>query len=296
MSLLLSWQPGNGVDELQVSVLIFRSWIGVNFVKYVLTLCRRTDEGSRRKCGQYWPLEEGGQEVYGHIAVVNQRVDRHSHYNHTTLELHNTEVRKNILLNVAAKKSGIAWKAPVTEWDWYPHHILCIPQNVQSTPLPVERFSTSRMHFLSYIFSIIKRITCKILFVFRHVNRDKWVISSTSAGPTMASPPQQWLWLTSWELWRDNREKWSRLWDLSGQATRWDRQWWSTVVQGLGEQVRCRDKNLLLGLRAVLYPPCNASQTAPNSKVDVKLTRLLSLQLGWTQVLFLSVFTTILMM
>ncbi|KAJ0029059.1 hypothetical protein NQD34_004056 [Periophthalmus magnuspinnatus] len=50
-----------------------------------------TEEGSRRKCGQYWPLEEGGQEVYGHIAVVNQRVDHHPHYNHTTLELHNTE-------------------------------------------------------------------------------------------------------------------------------------------------------------------------------------------------------------
>lgn len=53
----------------------------------------RTDEGGRRKCGQYWPLEEGGQEVYGHIAVVNQRVDNHAHYNQTTLELHNTEVR-----------------------------------------------------------------------------------------------------------------------------------------------------------------------------------------------------------
>lgn len=53
----------------------------------------RTEEGSRRKCGQYWPLDEGGQEVYGHIAVVNQRVDHHTHYNHTTLELHNTEVR-----------------------------------------------------------------------------------------------------------------------------------------------------------------------------------------------------------
>lgn len=52
----------------------------------------RTDEGGRHKCGQYWPPEEGGQEVYGHIAVVNQRVDRHSHYNQTTLELHNTEV------------------------------------------------------------------------------------------------------------------------------------------------------------------------------------------------------------
>lgn len=53
----------------------------------------RTDEGGRRKCGQYWPLEVGGQEVYGHIAVINQSVDKHSHYNKTTLELHNTEVR-----------------------------------------------------------------------------------------------------------------------------------------------------------------------------------------------------------
>lgn len=58
-----------------------------------MSLRCRTDEGSRRKCGQYWPLEEGGQEVYGHMAVVNQRVDHHTHYNHTTLELHNTEVR-----------------------------------------------------------------------------------------------------------------------------------------------------------------------------------------------------------
>uniref|UniRef100_A0A8C6UGA1 Tyrosine-protein phosphatase non-receptor type 9 n=1 Tax=Neogobius melanostomus TaxID=47308 RepID=A0A8C6UGA1_9GOBI len=57
----------------------------------VVVMTTRTEEGSRRKCGQYWPLEEGGQEVYGHIAVVNQRVDHHSHYNHTTLELHNTE-------------------------------------------------------------------------------------------------------------------------------------------------------------------------------------------------------------
>ncbi|XP_059402807.1 tyrosine-protein phosphatase non-receptor type 9-like [Carassius carassius] len=57
----------------------------------VIVMTTRTDEGGRRKCGQYWPKEEGGQEVYGHIAVVNHRVDKHAHYNQTTLELHNTE-------------------------------------------------------------------------------------------------------------------------------------------------------------------------------------------------------------
>uniref|UniRef100_A0AAZ3RX82 Tyrosine-protein phosphatase non-receptor type 9 n=1 Tax=Oncorhynchus tshawytscha TaxID=74940 RepID=A0AAZ3RX82_ONCTS len=60
----------------------------------VIVMTTRADEGGRKKCGQYWPLEEGGQEVYGHMAVVNQRVDNHSHYNQTTLELHNMEVQQ----------------------------------------------------------------------------------------------------------------------------------------------------------------------------------------------------------
>lgn len=57
----------------------------------VIVMTTRTDEGGRKKCGQYWPQEEGGQELYGYIAVVNHRVDNHAHYNQTTLELHNTE-------------------------------------------------------------------------------------------------------------------------------------------------------------------------------------------------------------
>uniref|UniRef100_A0A8C7DMQ2 protein-tyrosine-phosphatase n=1 Tax=Oncorhynchus kisutch TaxID=8019 RepID=A0A8C7DMQ2_ONCKI len=60
----------------------------------VIVMTTRTNEGGRKKCGQYWPLEEGGQEVYSHMAVVNQRVDNHSHYSQTTLELYNMEVQQ----------------------------------------------------------------------------------------------------------------------------------------------------------------------------------------------------------
>lgn len=68
-----------------------------------------------------------------------------------------------------------------------------------------------------------------------------WVTSSTSAGRTTACLRQRWLSSTSWELWRGNKGKWWRLWALSGPATHWDRRWWSTAVQGLGEQVRPGD-------------------------------------------------------
>lgn len=68
----------------------------------------RTDEGGRRKCGQYWPLEVGGQEVYGHIAVINQSVDKHSHYNKTTLELHNTEVRSSPFIKLFYSSDSIS--------------------------------------------------------------------------------------------------------------------------------------------------------------------------------------------
>lgn len=72
-----------------------------------MSVCFRTDEGSRRKCGQYWPLEEGGQEVYSHMAVVNQRVDHHTHYNHTTLELHNTEVQSQTTARMCVVRNRI---------------------------------------------------------------------------------------------------------------------------------------------------------------------------------------------
>lgn len=88
------------MNQKALGLFFFVMFFKVNSVmEHALTLCCRTDEGSRRKCGQYWPLEDGGQEVYGHIAVVNQRVDRHTHYNHTTLELHNTEVKTCLIFN-----------------------------------------------------------------------------------------------------------------------------------------------------------------------------------------------------
>lgn len=73
-----------------------------------VSICR-TNEGNRRKCGQYWPLEEGGQEVYGHMAVVNQRVDHHTHYNHTTLVLHNTEVQSQPIARVSVTAANWGW-------------------------------------------------------------------------------------------------------------------------------------------------------------------------------------------
>lgn len=86
------------------------------------------------------------------------------------------------------------------------------------------------------------------------MNRDKWAISSTSAGLIMAFPPQPWLSLTSWELWRNNRGKW--LWDFSGQATHWGPRWWSIAVQGLGEQVRsCDGYSCSCNLASVLTRP-----------------------------------------
>lgn len=84
----------------------------------------RTEEGGRKKCGQYWPLQEGGQEVYGHIAVVNQRVDNHSHYNQIILELHNTEVTHTHTHAGGGKKpcrtfiSFVPWISGVLKGEW----------------------------------------------------------------------------------------------------------------------------------------------------------------------------------
>ncbi|XP_027704241.1 tyrosine-protein phosphatase non-receptor type 9-like [Vombatus ursinus] len=54
----------------------------------------RFEEGGRRKCGQYWPLEKDSQIRFGFLTVTNQGVENMNHYKKTTLEIHNTEERQ----------------------------------------------------------------------------------------------------------------------------------------------------------------------------------------------------------
>ena len=50
------------------------------------------EEGGRRKCGQYWPLEKDSRIRFGFLTVTNLGVENMTHYKKTTLEIHNTEV------------------------------------------------------------------------------------------------------------------------------------------------------------------------------------------------------------
>lgn len=50
------------------------------------------EEGGRRKCGQYWPLEKDSRIRFGFLTVTNLGVENMNHYKKTTLEIHNTEV------------------------------------------------------------------------------------------------------------------------------------------------------------------------------------------------------------
>lgn len=53
---------------------------------------RRLEEGGRKKCGQYWPLEKDFQMRFGVLTVTNLGVENLSHYKKTILELHSAEV------------------------------------------------------------------------------------------------------------------------------------------------------------------------------------------------------------
>lgn len=61
-----------------------------------LAACRcpapRLEEGGRRKCGQYWPLEKDFQVCFGALTITNLGVENLNHYKKTILEIHSSEV------------------------------------------------------------------------------------------------------------------------------------------------------------------------------------------------------------
>lgn len=60
----------------------------------VIVMTTRVEEGGRKKCGQYWPLEPDSKGKYGLITVNNLGIESFKHYKRTTLELSNTESRE----------------------------------------------------------------------------------------------------------------------------------------------------------------------------------------------------------
>ncbi|XP_038640449.1 tyrosine-protein phosphatase non-receptor type 9 isoform X2 [Scyliorhinus canicula] len=57
----------------------------------VIVMTTRIDESGRKKCGQYWPLDQNIQGNYGLTSVKNLAVESFKHYNKTTLEILNVE-------------------------------------------------------------------------------------------------------------------------------------------------------------------------------------------------------------
>uniref|UniRef100_A0A8C4WFY8 Tyrosine-protein phosphatase non-receptor type 9 n=1 Tax=Gopherus evgoodei TaxID=1825980 RepID=A0A8C4WFY8_9SAUR len=65
----------------------------------VIVMTTRLEEGGRRKCGQYWPLEKDFQMRYGSLTVTNLGVENLDHYKKTLLEIYNTEHRERRLVS-----------------------------------------------------------------------------------------------------------------------------------------------------------------------------------------------------
>nr|XP_060611723.1 tyrosine-protein phosphatase non-receptor type 9 [Anolis sagrei ordinatus] len=64
----------------------------------VIVMTTRLEEGGRRKCGQYWPLEKDFQCCYGTLTVTNLGVENLNHYKKTVLEIYHCESRERRLV------------------------------------------------------------------------------------------------------------------------------------------------------------------------------------------------------
>ncbi|XP_067161737.1 tyrosine-protein phosphatase non-receptor type 9 isoform X2 [Apteryx mantelli] len=65
----------------------------------VIVMTTRLEEGGRRKCGQYWPLEKDFQVCYGALTITNLGVENLNHYKKTILEIHSSETRERRLVS-----------------------------------------------------------------------------------------------------------------------------------------------------------------------------------------------------
>ncbi|XP_068814643.1 tyrosine-protein phosphatase non-receptor type 9 isoform X2 [Struthio camelus] len=65
----------------------------------VIVMTTRLEEGGRRKCGQYWPLEKDFQVCHGALTITNLGVENLNHYKKTILEMHSSETRERRLVS-----------------------------------------------------------------------------------------------------------------------------------------------------------------------------------------------------
>ncbi|NXV51564.1 PTN9 phosphatase, partial [Uria aalge] len=65
----------------------------------VIVMTTRLEEGGRRKCGQYWPLEKDFQVCFGALTITNLGVENLNHYKKTILEIHSSETRERRLVS-----------------------------------------------------------------------------------------------------------------------------------------------------------------------------------------------------
>ncbi|XP_053573320.1 tyrosine-protein phosphatase non-receptor type 9 [Bombina bombina] len=65
----------------------------------VIVMTTRVEEGSHKKCGQYWPLIPGSPASYGPVTVTNKAVETHQHHKKSILQLSTRQGRENRLIS-----------------------------------------------------------------------------------------------------------------------------------------------------------------------------------------------------